>query len=68
MKSLLRLGRDKMDITIANVIAVVVMTAGVSGSHWMNKTDIAVNETNIESITNELDRIEKKVDRIIEAP
>ncbi len=53
-----------MDFTLTHILTVVVMAGSVSGSHWMNKTDIAVNEANIVNITKQLDRIEKKVDEL----
>ncbi len=53
-----------MDFTLTHAIAGIIMLAGVSGSHWMNKVDIAVNETKIQGVTRQLDRIEDKIDML----
>jgi hypothetical protein len=52
-----------MDMTTLAVGA-GAMLLSVGGSYMYTKVDIAVNTTNIQNITKQLDRIEKTVDEI----
>lgn len=51
----------KMDFT-ALALGAVALVLSVGGSYMATQVDIAVNTTNIENITKQLDRIEDKVD------
>lgn len=50
-----------MDMT-AIAIGATALVLSVGGSYMASQVDIAVNTTNIENITKQLDRIEDKVD------
>lgn len=50
-----------MDMT-ALALGAVALILSVGGSYMATQIDIAVNTTNIENITKQLDRIEDKVD------
>lgn len=53
----------KVDLTAISIGAVALILS-VGGSYMATQVDIAVNVANIDNITKQLDRIEKKVDEL----
>ena len=51
-------------MTLPGIISVVVLSVGGLGAYYDTKTDIAINENNIQHITKQLDRIEAKLDKL----
>ena len=53
-----------MDLTMASIVGAIALVASAGGSYIASQVDIAVNATNIQNITKQLDRIETKVDKL----